>query len=311
MELFFIDVNETMMELHRKLHRACIKGDVDTVNNLLRINKEKIDAKQLNQMGTLLRTVSHDKFFPSLEQLQEEMEKDPSEQVVKLLCEMGVDLEQKDYSGETALHLAVRGNKRTNSSFEFHANPRIVKILLEHGASVHAKDDYGQTPLHEACWRGNLEVVQTLMKHHANVHATCNTGETSLHKACVNGHLEIVQELLKHQPDVDAIIENGIGQHFTPLMIAAAFGFSEIAEELLKNGADVNLGPFYGSSLHLAIKYHGHSEIAKILLKNRCNTNVRAKLGHDVYELSNCTAFELALDIKSMGIVKMIAFHEI
>ena len=89
-----MDVYETTMELHRKLDRACIKGDVETVNNLLRINKEKIDAKQLDQMGTLLRTMSHEKFFPSLEQLQEVMKKDPDQEVVNLLCEIGVDLEQ-------------------------------------------------------------------------------------------------------------------------------------------------------------------------------------------------------------------------
>ena len=97
---------------------------------------------------------------------------------------------------------------------------------------------------------------------------------------------------------------------FTPLMYTAFDGFSEIAEELLKYGADVNFSNYYGNSLHLAIKYR-HSEIVKILLKNRCNTNVRAKLDLEDDVLINCTAFELALDIKSMGIVKMIAFHEI
>ena len=160
---------------------------------------------------------------------------------------------------------------------EFHENPKIVKILLEHGASVHAKDDFGHTPLQDACESGNLEIVQTLIQHNA---------------------------------DVDGISENADGQHFTPLMIAAGYGFSEIAKELLKYGADVNFSNSYGNSLHLTTKY-GHSEIVKILLKNRCNANVRAKLDHDNNELINCTAFELALDIKSMGIVKMIAFHEI
>ena len=174
--------------------------------------------------------------------------------------------------------MVCHGTKGTfGSTHKFHANPRIVEILLEHGASVHAKDDFGHTPLQDACESGNLEIVQTLIQHNA---------------------------------DVDAISENVDGKHFTPLMIAAGYGFSEIAKELLKYGADVNFSNSYGNSLHLTTKY-GHSEIVKILLKNRCNANVRAKLDHDNNELINCTAFELALDIKSMGIVKMIAFHEI
>ena len=52
-------------------------------------------------------------------------------------------------------------------------------------------------------------------------------------------------------------------------------------------------------------------QIVKILLKNGCNTKVRAKLTYDDdFDLPDCTPFEMALDMKSINIVKMIAFHE-
>ena len=373
---FFIDVNETMMELHRKLHRACIKGDVDTVNNLIRINKEKIDAKQLDQMGTLLKSVSQEKFFPSLEQLQEVMKNDPQVEIVKLLCEMGVDLEQKDHDGKTALHLAVRGNKMIHYSYKFHANQRIVKVLLEHGASVHGKDCDGntpflkacgsgnsevvqtlikyhadvhstnkmcETPLHKACWggtseivqillehgasvhakdcngytplhdvcrSGKLEVVQTLIQHHADIHASDNMRRTPLHHACWGGHLEIVQELLKHKPNINALCKgNGIIE-MTPIICAALRGRFEIVEELLKHGTDIDFSnPQYGSALHIAIEYE-HEQTVKTLLKHGCKTNVQAKLNMYGEELPMCTAFELALNMKSINIVKTIAYHQ-
>ena len=60
--------------------------------------------------------------------------------------------------------------------------------------------------------------------------------------------------------------------------------------------------------MHLAIELE-NEHIVKILLKNGCNTKFRAKLtGEDNY-LPDCTAFELALDMKSNNILKMIAYQ--
>ena len=155
----FMGSNETTI----KFHKACIDEDLKTIKGLLK-NKENINVRQLDQMGTLLRIVSLAKTFPSLEELKEAMEKHPGEEIVKVLCEIGVDLHQKDDYGQTALHMVCRGTKVTfGSGLKCHANPTIVEILIEHGASVHAKDDLGHTPLHDACARsGNLEIVQTL-----------------------------------------------------------------------------------------------------------------------------------------------------
>ena len=93
----------------------------------------------------------------------------------------------------------------------------------------------------------------------------------------------------------------------TPLMFAVQNGSIEIVEELLKHGADTNIcDPKFGSALHLGIEYE---QVVKTLLKNGCNTKVRAKLTYDV-DLLNCTPFELALDMESIDVAKMIAYHE-
>ena len=299
----FMGSNETTI----KFHEACIDENLKTIKGLLK-NKENINVRQLDQMGTLLRIVSLAKTFPSLEKLKEAMEKHPGEEVVKVLCEIGVDLHQKDSYGKTSLHLVCHGTKGTfGSTHKFHANPRIVEILLEHGASVHAKDDFGHTPLHDACARsGNLEIVQTLIQNNADVHATHEAQGTPLHAASWGGNLEIVQELLKYKPNVNAITKSE--KKMTPLMCAVQIGSIEIVEELLKHGADTNFSdPKYGSALHLAMN---NESITKTLLKNRCNTKFRAKLNFDDVELPDCTALELALDNESINIVKIIAFHE-
>ena len=286
---------------------ACFRQyNQNKIKKLQRIGREKNAVKQLDEKETLLLTVSSLFVFSSLQEVKEALEKDPSEEVVKLLCEMGVDLEQKDKDGKTALHLAVRGNKMIRCSNKFYANPRIVKVLLEYGARVHAKDCDGNTTLLKACGSGNLEVVQTLIQHHADVHATGDSNKTPLHKACIGGHLEIVQELLKHKPNVNVITK---GEYkMTPLMFAAHFGSIEIVEELLKNGANINISdPRYGTAMHLAIKCE---QIVKALMKNGCNTNVRARLTLNNVNLPDCTPFEMALDLNSINIAKMIAYHE-
>ena len=108
----FWNANETTM----KLHDACRFQDLKKVNNILRNNKEKIDVKQLDEWKTLLKTVRPVFMFSSLEKLQEEMKNDPQVEIVKMLCEIGVDLHQKDYkyNGTTALYQVCRGTKATS-----------------------------------------------------------------------------------------------------------------------------------------------------------------------------------------------------
>ena len=285
-----------------KFHRACRDKDLETVYNLLRNDKEKIDVLKLDEMSTLLDKV---RFFRiSLEKLQEAKEEDPNVEVIKVLCEIGVDLHKKDSNGRTALHMVCCGT-RGFSVVKCQANQRVIELLLENGASVHAKGIRGDMPLHEACRSGNLEVVQTLIHHQADVHATDVFFLTPLHKACIGGHLEIVQELLKCEANINAVSKR---IEMTPLMTAALNGHFEIVEELLKRGADTNIcDPEHGSALHLGVE---NEQIVKTLLKNGCNTTVRAKVTWENVPLPECTPFELALDMKSNNIVKMIAYHE-
>ena len=67
----FRNANETTI----KLHDACRWPDLEKVNNILRFDKEKIDAKQLDEMKTLLKTVGPIRMFLSLEEFSAETER--------------------------------------------------------------------------------------------------------------------------------------------------------------------------------------------------------------------------------------------
>ena len=142
------------------------------------------------------------------------------------------------------------------------------------------------------------------------MYAKDGQGCTPLHKACVamGGYFMIVQELLKHEPEVNSFSD---GVHdFTPLMLAAGLGRSNVVEELLNHGASIDFkNAEFGTALHLAFQVE-NVEIAKRLLKLGCNTNARARLTTYHDELPMCTAFEVALNMKSIKTMKTIVYPQ-
>ena len=67
------------------------------------------------------------------------------------------DLEAKNSSGSTPLHLAALGQK-----------PENARVLLEHGAALEAKNRYGRTPLHIAASRQDAETALLLLQRGAD-----------------------------------------------------------------------------------------------------------------------------------------------
>jgi ankyrin repeat protein len=64
----------------------------------------------------------------------------------------GVDVNRRDYTGRTPLHLAVMTS-----------TPEIVQCLIDHGARLIARLVDGRTALHIAAARGNAAIVKSLM----------------------------------------------------------------------------------------------------------------------------------------------------
>ena len=97
------------------------------------------------------------------------------------------------------------------------------------------------------------------------------------------------------------------------LINAALVEQTEIMEELMKHGADVDYVDFehgYGNALHAAVSNENDFTVGT-LLKIGCNTKVRARFIWDGEEIPDCTPFELALHLESTDILKTIAFHGI
>ena len=214
----FTDVDETTM----KFHRACINADLMTISNILRIDQERINVKQLDMMGTLPKTLSLIRNIFST--IEEAIEKDPRVKIVKMLFEIGVAWPKELLDG--FLFMAASSK-----------DVKIVEKLLKLGANVNIQNDKMQTPLHLACNSENdtadYEIVKLLLEKGAIVNAKDCDGNTPLYVAHWPDIPEIVEELLKHGADFDS--ENGA------LYFAIEFEYVDELRMILENGCSTNV----------------------------------------------------------------------
>lgn len=73
--------------------------------------------------------------------------------VVKLLLAIGANVNAREKSGATPLHLASANGHKA-----------IVRILITEGANVNARDIYGNTSLHLAAANSHEGMVEVLRK---------------------------------------------------------------------------------------------------------------------------------------------------
>ncbi|XP_014552761.1 hypothetical protein COCVIDRAFT_109531 [Bipolaris victoriae FI3] len=97
--------------------------------------------------------------------------------IFRLLISLGVDINEKNHEGSTALHIGAKGNY-----------PEIVQPLIENGANLEARNISGKTSLHFAVLarsqslmiRDHTKTIGALIQGGADVSARDNQGYTPL-----------------------------------------------------------------------------------------------------------------------------------
>ncbi|GLD97358.1 hypothetical protein PINS_up006042 [Pythium insidiosum] len=204
------DAEMSTHEMEWRLRNAAWRGDIATVNALLRMDPD-VNARDplMNGWTALHRAISRG-----------------HSDVVQLLIDEGADLNARDDMGETPLHQAL-----TKGYVD------IVLALIRAGVNVKDSSKWGWIPLHTAALKGHVSVVSALIDAGADVAVRAHGGSTALHEACSYGHDDIVELLIDSGADVNASNHSGD----TPLHIAARNNRGSIVTVLLDAGADATM----------------------------------------------------------------------
>ena len=223
----------------RDLFDASIKGDTVKLMSLLR--HRNVDINMGVEGGTMLCAAV---FNGRLNIVRE------------LLSRPGINVNLAQRPAATPLFLAAQ---------EGHV--KIVELLLnKDGINVNLATITGATPLYMAIQQGHVEVVKLLLGAPGiHVNLVTSQGGTPLLLAAQYGYEEVVKLLLAVPGiDIDTQRKPDGG---TALYMAAQKNFPGIVEQLVRRGADVNLG-LNDSSTPLGIAAdRGQLEVVRILLQ--------------------------------------------
>lgn len=136
------------------------------------------------------------------------------------------------------------------SDLEVEENVKQSSVTRKRGrrTTMMKRNEKGETQLHVACINGDIHAVEKLLSsgHAINVRDYC--GWTPLHEAANHGYVDIAELLLKHGANVDD--PGGAScKGVTPLHDAACCGHFSIMQLLMQYGANVTLKTHEGDTV--------------------------------------------------------------
>ncbi|ESO87894.1 hypothetical protein LOTGIDRAFT_194024, partial [Lottia gigantea] len=250
-------------------------------------------------------------FVPNISLLEAAARNDVEE--VRSLLEQGVKPDLTNDDGLTAIHQCCIDDSE-----------EMLKLLLEYGANVNAQDSEHWTPLHAAATCGHAHLCRHLIENGADLLAVNSDGnmpydiceddatldyiETEMAKRGITQE-EIDDKRLASEKyvleDLEKIKAANKSLEFrdhigaTPLHIAAANGYLQVAQYLLDNHVAVDIRDHDSWQPIHAAAYWGQPDLVDILVQNGADIDAKIKSGETPFDL--CEDPELKqkiLDVK-------------
>lgn len=164
-----------------------------------------------------------------------------------------------------------------------------VERLILRGAEVNADTDEGVTPLIYAVTNKKLKAVNMLLSYNADPNKKTTNGETPLililkevvsldepdnstvTASLVSNCIEIAESLLRYGADIDFQDYHGA----TALHYASIYGSFSFTDLLLYYRAEIDIKAYDGTTPLMAAVWAGHAVIADLLVQNGANMEAR------------------------------------
>jgi ankyrin repeat protein len=164
-----------------------------------------------------------------------------SRKLIYILIKNGVDINHRDFEGNTVLHeVCRRGFFKT------------VKFLVKLGANIKIKNNFGLSPVY---FSKNKKILDFMIKNKAkiestNVNKSDNYGNTPIFYAVKNNNINLVRMLINKGACINVVNKDGN----TPVHIAAIYGRYFPVKLLINRGAFINIyNLFKKTPLELAL----------------------------------------------------------
>ncbi|HXD75914.1 MAG TPA: ankyrin repeat domain-containing protein [Vicinamibacterales bacterium] len=188
-------------------------------------------------------------------------------EMTRTLLAAGAPVNSPNHYGITPLLQAARSGDAT-----------LINMLVKGGADVFATHPDGETPLMAVARTGHLDALKILLEAGAPANvADLYQQETPLMWAAAEGHVAVVNELLKagaepnRQAHVNGIDERKHGDYpsggFTALHFAVRNGYGDVAEALIKGGADPKITNADGLTPTMVAITNDRFDLAKKLVE--------------------------------------------
>lgn len=221
------------------IHIAASRGDINLLKLLKKYGADLDFAAAPNRSTPLFDAASTGQYL-----------------AVSYLLENGADI--KRFLGPqqyTVLHVAA-GARSPHNSIE------VLKILIRHGANVNATADNLESVLDSAVNADNFQAIDLLIMSGADQEHKGPGGATAIASAVLGQDVKSIAVLLKHRVSLSNLDEVW---GFSPLHYAARKGNLEIAEMLVRAGANAGQMSADGRLPEEVAQKEGYSEIAKYL----------------------------------------------
>ena len=231
------NVQEKTSDGEFPLHLAAKNGHEKTIALLL---DQGVDVNQANgnDISALMYTAGRG-HLPAL----------------KFLLSKEANCDKRLSNGRNALHMAALGDKAE----------ALAELLKQPTADIDSADIAGDTPLILAARDGCYNAVQYLLDNGANACTANQKGWNALHVAACSGHVTVVETLIDGEDDME-FIDSTTLNGFTPLLLAAQTGKTDVVQLLAERGANLRLRENQGTTaLHHGAGF-GHAKVVEVLL---------------------------------------------